>query len=84
MNTKLHQQAKKYINKSKADEMDLTSLDIDQLIDSIDPALWSMIINLTPSHIAESYVAFTAYVSYSLSPTISAIHPCMYWSQMFL
>ena len=49
MSTKLHQQAKKYINKSKADEMDLTSLDIDQLIDSIDPALWSMIINLTKS-----------------------------------
>ena len=49
MNTKLHQQAKKFINKSKTDEMDLTSLDMDQLIDSIDPALWSMIINLTKS-----------------------------------
>ena len=49
MNTKLHHQAKKFINKSKTDEMDLTSLDMDQLIDSIDPALWSMIINLTKS-----------------------------------
>ena len=49
MNTKLHHQAKKFMDKRKTDEMDLTSLDMDQLIDSIDPALWSMIINLTKS-----------------------------------
>ena len=49
MNTKLHHQAKKFMDKGKTDEMDLTSLDMDQLIDSIDPALWSMIINLTKS-----------------------------------
>ena len=49
MNTKLHHQAQKFMDKRKTDEMDLTSLDMDQLIDSIDPALWSMIINLTKS-----------------------------------
>ena len=46
MNTKLHHQAQKFMDKRKTD---LTSLDMDQLIDSIDPALWSMIINLTKS-----------------------------------
>ena len=50
MNTKLHQQEKKFMNKSKTGEMDLTSLDMDPLIDLIDPALWSMMINLTKSY----------------------------------
>ena len=49
MNKKLHQQATEFIDKSKTNEMDLTSLNIDKIIESIDPDLWKMMIDLTKS-----------------------------------
>ena len=49
MNTKLHQQAKNLKAKSKSGETDLTILNMDKLIASLDPTLWSMIIHLTKS-----------------------------------
>ena len=49
MNAKLHQQAKTLIQKYNYGKVDLTSLDVDSLVASLDPSLWSMITTLTKS-----------------------------------
>ena len=49
MNTKLHKQAKTFIQKNNCGQIDLTCLDIDSLVASFDPSLWSMITTLTKS-----------------------------------
>ena len=49
MNNKLHKQARKIIADSKAGRIDLTKLDIDNFVGSIDPSIWKMLLLLTRS-----------------------------------
>ena len=49
LNNKVHEQTRRFIKEDKCKPFDFTSLDIDQVISTIDPTLWQAICTLTQS-----------------------------------
>jgi hypothetical protein len=87
MNNKLHKQARRIIADSKAKRIDLTKLDINNFVESIDPSIWKMLLLLTRS-VRDTSQPMATYTASSIKKVhcfyilcvllfTTAIHQCM-------